>query len=97
MTQGDKGGPGSGDAENHGKGHSHAIHYSVDREPQSTESTVMTPTEILTNAGLDSALHYLILLGHHGETSYQGKPLVPIEMNNGMQFMSVFIGPTPVS
>jgi hypothetical protein len=86
---------GAGQAGEHGRGS--AIHYQVDTEPQVTDSSELTPTQIMSKAGIAAANHYLILLGPHGQTSYKDRPDVEIEMKNGMHFMSEYVGPTRVS
>lgn len=73
------------------------IHYTVDADPQTTSHHVLTANQILENAGLSSADHYLVEVRGHERVSFQGKGNEPIELHNGMRFVSVFVGPTPVS
>ncbi len=75
------------------------ITYHLDDEPQTTNDKTLTPRQILTDAGIDTATHYLVLLrGNSGErTSYQGKLDETIHMHPNMRFLSVSTGPTPVS
>ena len=73
------------------------FHYTVDDEPQTTEAHELTPTQILSNAKIDPANHYLIQIEGQHRTSHQGKPDEAIHMHNHMVFISVSTGPTPVS
>ncbi len=84
--------------ETHHKEHEHWIHYEIDDEPESTVKTVLTPVEILTDAGLDPQTNYLEQLIHGHETiSYKDTPDAKIEMKDGMRFISKPTGPMPVS
>ena len=73
------------------------IHYSVDDEDQVTTEDHLTPTQILSNAGIDSAQHYLVLVHGQQQDSYQNKADEQIHMHPNLKFISVFIGSTPVS
>ena len=73
------------------------FNYTVDDEPQSTTAHVLTPIQILTNAGVDPAIHYLVQLEGNHKVSYQDKPSEPIHMHEHMKFISVSTGPTTVS
>jgi len=80
------------------KEHEHWIHYKIDDEPESTLKTVLTPTEIMVDAGIDPKTNYLEQLIHGKEPiSYKDKPHEKIEMKDGMRFISKPIGPMPVS
>ena len=71
--------------------------YTVDDEPQTTTEHTLTARQILQNAGLDPATHYLVeIKGQHKE-SYQNKMDETIYMHEHMKFVSVFNGPTTVS
>ena len=75
-----------------------AIEYTVDDEPQSTTEQTLTPDQILTNARLDPAQYYLILVRNpHNQESYQDKGNEIIHMHPHLKFISAFIGSTPVS
>jgi hypothetical protein len=80
------------------KEHEHWIHYKVDDEPESTLKHVLTPLEIMNDAGIDPQTNYLEQLVH-GEKpiSYKDKPNEEIEMKDGMRFISKPTGPMPVS
>ena len=75
----------------------HEIDYTVDDEPQSTTSKVLTPRQILTDAGIDAATHYLVQLQGQHQISYKDTPDVEIKMHEHMKFISIATGPTPVS
>ena len=82
----------------HHKGHEHWIHYKIDDEPESTLKSILTPVEIMNDAGIDPKTNYLEQLVHgHGPISYKDKPEEPIEMKDGMRFITKPIGPMPVS
>jgi hypothetical protein len=75
-----------------------SINYTVDDEPQSTEDATLTPIQILTNAGINAADHYLVLvLNQHNQKSYKDQADEEIHMHPHMKFISVSLGPTPVS
>jgi hypothetical protein len=75
----------------------HEIDYIVDDEPQSTTSKVLTPRQILTDAGIDPASHYLVQLQGQHQISYKDTPDVEIKLHEHMKFISISTGPTPVS
>jgi hypothetical protein len=80
------------------KEHGHRIHYTIDDEPESTLKHVLTPVEIMTDAGIDPKTNYLEQLIHgHEPISYKDDPNVNIEMKDGMRFISKPTGPMPVS
>ena len=73
------------------------FNYKVDDEEQTTTEHVLTPAQILSNAGIDASSHYLVeLRGNHRE-SYEGRPNAEIHMHQHMTFISVSTEPTPVS
>jgi hypothetical protein len=73
------------------------IKYTVDDEPQTTPERVRTPTQILQQAGIDPATHYLVQIEGKHQESYQNEPEKAIHMHEHMIFVSVSTGPTPVS
>ncbi len=75
----------------------HTIDYTVDGESQSTTENILTPAQILKNAGLDPSTHYLVQKEGQHQISYQGKPDEPIHMHEHMVFVSISTAPTPVS
>lgn len=77
--------------------HEHLIHYTVDDEPESTAEKVLTPVEIMNNAGIDPQTNYLEQVVGHDFISYKDRPNEKIEMKDGMRFITKPIGPMPVS
>ena len=75
----------------------HIINYKVDDEPQTTTERVLTPKQILENAKIDPNSHYLVQLEGKHQISYKDNPNQEIHMHEGMIFISVSTGPTPVS
>lgn len=76
----------------------HEIHYEIDGEHQTTTERELTPTQIMSDAGIDPQTNYLVqLIGEHEKISYEGKPTEEIEMKDGMRFIAKPIGPMPVS
>ena len=75
------------------------IPYSVDddEDNQTTTEEYLTPTQILTNFGLDATQHYLKELQGNHQISFEGKPDEPIHMHPHLKFISIFTGSTPVS
>ena len=72
------------------------IHYKVNDENEDTRHRRRTPRQIMTQAGIDPATNYLSeVFPHH--LSFEGKPDEPIDVHQGMRFISVSIKPTPVS
>jgi hypothetical protein len=59
---------------------------------------ILTPNEIMANAGIDPNAHYLIrLVGEKNQESYKDRPDAPIHMHEGMRFITASLNPTPVS
>lgn len=73
------------------------LEYSVDDEPQTTEEHVLTPNQILSRAGLEPSLNYLVELRGATRESYEGRGDEELRMHQHMRFISVKTGPTPVS
>lgn len=76
------------------------FHYTVDKEPETTEDKELTPNQILELAGiLPVKDYYIVQINPDGsQTSYKGSPEKPIKMKcPAMHFVSVFNGETPVS
>ena len=71
--------------------------YTVDGETLSTSDLVLTPVQILKNAGLDPSTHYLIEIDGAAQKSFKDDPNVPIHMHEHMKFVSASTGPTTVS
>ena len=82
----------------HDEQHGHLIHYKVDDEPESTSETVLTPTQIMSSAGIDPQSNYLEqIVPGHDPIPYKDQPNTIIQMRNGMHFISKPIGTMPVS
>jgi hypothetical protein len=78
--------------------HKHVITYTVDDETLTTTAHELTPTQILQNAGIDPASHYLVQIEKdHHRISYQNEPNKEIHMHEHMRFISISTKPTPVS
>jgi len=75
----------------------HVIHFSVDGEELETSDRELTPRQILAIAEIDPATHYLVQIQGRHQIPYQDKPDEPIHMHEGLKFISVSTGPTPVS
>lgn len=75
----------------------HQFEYTVDGEPQSTDSKELTADTILKNAGLDPTKNYLVELLGDKEESFKDKPNAEIHMHEHLRFISVALGGTPVS
>lgn len=75
----------------------HVIEYTVDDESQSTTEKVLTATQILQNAGINPADHYLVQIEGKHQESFQEKPNEPIHMHPKMRFISVSKVPATVS
>ena len=75
----------------------HTVHYTVDDEPQETTEHTLTPVQIMTNAGIDSASHYLVELVGNTRKSYKESPTEPIHMHEHQKFATQFTGEVPVS
>lgn len=80
------------------KEHEHLIHYKVDDEPESTSEKVLTPTQIMTSAGIDPNTNYLEqIVPGRDPISYKDKTNEPIEMKEGIHFITKPTGPMTVS
>lgn len=77
--------------------HQHVIHYTVGDEPQTTTEKELAPTQIMANAGMNPDENYLVEIRGRQRVSYKDKPNDPIHMHEGQQFVTVFVGPVPVS
>jgi hypothetical protein len=78
----------------------HVIDYTVDDEPQETTEKVLTPRQIMAQAKpkpIDPDTHYLVQIQGKHQVSYEGKPDEEIHMHEKMRFVSIALGPTPVS
>lgn len=71
--------------------------YTVDAEQLTTEQHELTPRQILDKAGLSPAVYYLEIKDGNHTASYKDKLDTPIHMHEGMTFISIKMGPTPLS
>lgn len=71
--------------------------YTLNDEEQTTSEHVLTPREILVNAGIDPDTNYLVEIEGKNQVSYKDKMDDPIHMHEKMKFVAVFTGETPVS
>jgi hypothetical protein len=82
------------ESEKHGE---HVIHYKVGDEEQETTERSLTPREIMSKAGINPDENYLVEIIGRERKSFKDTPDKPIEMHDGMKFVTVFVGPVPVS
>jgi hypothetical protein len=76
------------------------LQFLVDDEEQLTTQKVLTPRQIMENAKprrIDPARHYLVQIKGQRQMSYQGKVDEEIPVREGLTFVSISTGPTPVS
>lgn len=73
------------------------VHYYVDDEVQETREHHLSPKTILENAELDPKTHYLVRVDGNHRQSYRDKPDELIDLHQQEKFISVSLGPTPVS
>lgn len=82
------------------KEHEKVIHYKLNDEPQHTTKDQMSPNDILSEAkpsSINPTENYLVQIKGHEKISYEGKGTVPIDMHDGMRFITVYTGPVKVS
>lgn len=79
------------------KEHQNLIHYKVNDEEQTTLEKELTPIQIMQSAGIDPQTSFLEQIIGHTKKSYKENPTEILEMKNGMRFITIFIGPMPVS
>ena len=72
------------------------IHFKVDGDSFETTKRILRANEILLIAGLDPALRYLEEISPE-KKSFRDKGEDEIHMINHMEFISLRVGPTPVS
>ena len=71
--------------------------YKVDGESQETTKKVLTPTEILQNAGIDVKTHYLVEIKGNHQDSYKDEPDKILHMHTKMEFLSMYRSATTVA
>lgn len=75
----------------------HTIEFMVDEKQVSTTDKELSADAILELAGLDSTKRYLVRLEGKKQISYQGRGGDIIKVHPNQEFLSVGIGPTPLS
>lgn len=83
--------------DNEVKPHVHVIEYTVNDEPQKTTEKVLTPIQIMSNAGIDPDNNYLVEIEGSHKKSFKDNPNESVHMHPGMVFITNFMGPKPVS
>lgn len=73
------------------------VHFEVDDEVCSTRQHELPPVEIMRLAGVDPQNHYLVRIEGHHQHSYKDDPSTPIYIPQNAKFITLMIGPTPVS
>ncbi len=73
------------------------VHFKVDDEVVSSTDHMLTPVQIMRLAGVDPAIHYLVRISEHHQESYKDKPDTPIPVTQNEKFITLAMGPTPVS
>lgn len=73
------------------------IAFTVDGEPVTTTEEQLTPNQVLSLAGIDSATNYLVQVEGRHQVSYQGRGEERIRVHEHEVFVSVSTGPTPTS
>ena len=82
----------------HAKTHEHPITIVIDTEDVVAPSHTQTPRELLALVGDTVETDYLVeLKGKRDRVSYQELPDEPIRLHKDMKFITVSLGPTPVS
>jgi hypothetical protein len=75
----------------------HQIELVVDGENFETAAHELTARQILELAGIDPATHYLVRIQGRHQIPYKDDPDTEIRLHEGIEFISVSTGPTPVS
>lgn len=75
----------------------HVIHYKVNDDDQQTTEHVLTPRQIMSKAGIDPDQNYLVEIIGSTRKSFKDSPEKEIHMHENQRFITVFVGPVPVS
>jgi hypothetical protein len=76
----------------------HQFDFVIDEESYETAEHQLTPSQLLSEfAHLDPAAYYLVELRGQQQVSYQNQADAPIHMHEHAKFITVSLGPTPVS
>jgi hypothetical protein len=80
------------------KAHEHPVTVVIDTEDVVAPSHTQTPRQLLALVGESIETDYLVhLKGKRERVSYQHAPDVEIHLHKDMKFITVSLGPTPVS
>jgi hypothetical protein len=80
------------------KTHKHPVTIVIDTDDVVAPSHTQTPRQLLALVGKSVETDYLVhLKGKRERISYQDKPDVEIHLHKDMKFITVSLGPTPVS
>lgn len=80
------------------KAHEHPVTIVIDTEDVIAPSHTQTPRQLLALVGKSVETDYLVhLKGKRDRVSYQEHPDEPIHLHKDMKFITVSLGPTPVS
>jgi hypothetical protein len=80
------------------KGKKLAIEFTIDGDPYRSREAKVTARELLVSfAKVDPALFYLVELEGSHQRSYKDKPDETIHLHENAAFITVSLGPTPVS
>lgn len=75
----------------------HVIHYKVNDEDQETIEHVLTPRQIMSKAGIDPDQNYLEEIIGGTRKSFKDSPDAQIHIHEHQRFITVYVGPVPVS
>lgn len=71
--------------------------FTIDGDSYTTTEKILTVREIMGMAGVDPDSSYLVELKGDEQVSYQGKPDGQIHIHNKSEFLTRYVGETPVS
>ncbi|MHB8812489.1 MAG: hypothetical protein ACYDAE_04410 [Steroidobacteraceae bacterium] len=75
----------------------HVIHYKVNDDDQETTEHVLTPRQIMSKAEIDPDQNYLEEIIGGTRKSFKDSPDAQIHMHEHQRFITVYVGPVPVS
>lgn len=75
----------------------HVVEILVDGEKIDTREHELTARQVLELAGIDPETHYLVKIQGRHQIPYKEDPNAEIHLHEGIEFISVSTGPTPVS
>jgi hypothetical protein len=78
--------------------HQHPVTIDIDTEDVVAPSQTQTSRQLLPLVGKSVETDYLVWIkGKRDRISFKDKPDEPIHLHQGMKFITVSLGPTPVS